>query len=173
MKVIDYNGSGRWTLDAVLQRYELYARRYHVIPPRNIKPPVTDDAGVRRIYPAMECVIEGIEEGDPACAEIGVEFIQESASFPFGRILKANTARALRRAALTPEQKWLIRKRIVEMLCSGYLPREYQEYAKLARKIGLAEWLALLERDADLDNVRVRKYYSYFKEHAAHDGRTE
>ena len=167
MKVIDYNGTGSWSLEAVLRRYELHARRYAVALPRNLNPPVHEENEKRWIYPVMNRVIEGIEEGDPACAEIGVEFIEESASFTFGRILKANTARALRRAPLTAEQKERIRKRVVEMLCTGYLPREFRQYAKLARKIGLGDWLSQIEREANLDNVWVQHYYKYFKEHAA------
>ena len=115
----------------------------------------------------MDQVIKGIEEGDIACAEVGVEFIEESASFTFGRILKANTARALRRAPLTAEQKERIRKRVVEMLCTGYLPREFRQYAKLARKIGLGEWLSKVEREADLSDLWIQHYYKYFKERAA------
>lgn len=167
MKIIDYNGTGPWSLDAVLRRYQLYARRYGVVSLRNLTPPVHEAEGKRWIYPVMEGVIKGIEEGGLACAEIGVEFIEESASFAFGRILKANTARALRRAKLTAEQKERIRKRIVEMLCTGYLPREYRQYAKLGRKIGLGEWLSRVEREGDLNNVWVQHYYKYFKEQAA------
>ncbi len=53
------------------------------------------------------------------------------------------------------------------MLCTGYLPREYRQYAKLARKIGLGDWLSRVEREADLNSVWVRHYYEYLKEHAA------
>jgi len=171
MKVIDYNGTGSWSLGAVLQRYELYARRYGVVSPRKLNPLVHEAEGKRWIYPVMDCVIKGIEEGDMACAEIGVEFIEENASFNFGRILKAKTARALRRTPLTAEQKERIRKRVVEMLCTGYLPREYRQYAKLARKIGLGDWLSRVEREADLNNVWVQHYYEYFEEHAAGESR--
>lgn len=171
MRVIDYNGTGLWSPDAVLQRYKLYARRNNVVSPRQLDPLVHEAEGQHWIYPVIEHVIRGIEEGDPACAEIGVEFIEESASFSFGRILKANVARALRRAPLTVEQQERIRKRVVEMLCTGYLPREFRQYAKLARKIGLGDWLSRVEREADLNNVWVRHYYEYFKEHAAGESR--
>ena len=171
MDVIDYNGTGLWGVKAVQQRYEQYARRYGITSPRNLAPLVHEENGKRWIYPIMECVIEGIEAGDPACVEIGIEFIEESASFPFGRILKANTARALRRAPLTTEQQERIRKRIVGMLCTGYLPREYRQYAKLARKIGLGDWLSKVEREADLKDVWVQHYYQYFKDHTAGGGR--
>jgi len=171
MKIIDYNGTGFWSLEAILERYKLYAQRYNIVPPRVLSPRVHEENGKRWIYPVMNCIIDGIEAGDLACAEIGVEFIEESASFTFGRILKANTARALRRIELTPEQKERIRKRVIEMLCTGYLPREYRQYAKLARKIGLGNWLSKVEREADLGNKWVRHCYEYFKEQAADEGR--
>lgn len=120
------------------------------------------------IYPVMDRVIEGIESGDLACAEIGVEFIEEDASFAFGRILKSNTARALRRNPLTDELKERIRKRVVRMLEANYLPREYRQYAKLARKIGLGEWLAEIKERVPLDNSRAQRYYKYFEEHDSH-----
>ncbi len=112
----------------------------------------------------MDCVIEGIEAGDLACAEIGVEFIEENTLFTFGRILKSNTARALRRTQLTAAQEERIRKRIVEVLCtSKYIPREFRQYAKLGRKIGLGNWLTRVELEADLNNPWVQHYYQYFK----------
>ena len=135
---------------------------------RDLRPLEHSGDDKRWIYPVMDRVIEGIENGDAACAELGVEFIEEDASFSFGQILKSNTARALRRASLTDEQKERIRKRVVEMLCAGYLPREYRQYAKLARKIGLGSWLSRVEGQADMTNSWVLRYYNYFKEHAAH-----
>jgi hypothetical protein len=161
--VIDYNGTGFWSLESVQQRYKLYAQRYGIALLSNLSPYEHTENGKHWIYPVMYQVIEGIENGDPACAEIGIEFIEESASFTFGQILKSNTARALRRAALTPEQKERIRKRVVEMLCTGYLPREYRQYAKLARKIGIEDWLSQIEREADLTKIWVQHYYRYFK----------
>jgi hypothetical protein len=122
----------------------------------------------RWIYPVMDRVIEGIESGDLACAEIGVEFIEEDASFAFGRILKSNTARALRRNPLTDELKERIRKRVVAMLEGGYLPREYRQYAKLARKIGLGQWLAEIKERVPIDNPWAQRYYKYFEEHGSH-----
>jgi hypothetical protein len=116
----------------------------------------------------MDRVIEGIESGDLACAEIGVEFIEEDASFAFGRILKSNTARALRRIPLTDELKDRIRRRVVAMLESSYLPREFRQYAKLARKIGLGEWMTEIKGRAPLEKPWVRRYYRYFEEHASH-----
>ena len=165
--VTDYNGTGRWSAGEVLKRYDFYARRYGITKPCDLSPTVHSADGKRWIYPVMTNVIEGIEKGDLACAEIGVEFIEESGSFSFGKILKSNAARALRRAPLTDEQKERIRRRVVGMLCTGYLPREYRQYAKLARKIGLGEWLDVIEHEANLDDPWVQHYYTYFKQHAS------
>jgi hypothetical protein len=166
MTVIDYNGRGFWSLVAVQERYKEYAQRYGVAPLIKLDPHESTENGRRWIYPVMDLVIEGIEQGDLACAEIGIEFIEEGDSFPFGMILKSNTARALRRTALTSEQQERIRKRVVEMLCTGYLPREFRQYAKLARKIGLGDWLSHIEREANLSDRWVQHYYRYFKDQA-------
>ena len=165
MKTLDYNGIGFWSFQAILERYESYVKRYNVSSPSNIQPPVYTEGATRRIYPIMDKVIECIEKKDLACIEIGVEFIEESGSFPFGKILKYNTARALRRASdsLTDEQKERIRKRVAEMLCTGYLPREFRQYAKLARKIGLGTWQWKIEREANLKNKWVNHYYQMIR----------
>ena len=167
MMVIDYNGKGFWSADQILARYALYARKYGISPLRDLQPTVHAETEKKWIYPVMDRVIEGIESGDLACAEIGVEFIEEDESFAFGRILKSNTARALRRNPLTDELKERIRKRVVEMLESGYLPREYRQYAKLARKIGLGAWLAEIKERVPTDNPWAQRYYKYFEEHGS------
>jgi len=165
MTVIDYNGTGFWSAEQILSRYDDYVRRYNIQSPRDLRPHVHSEGAKRWIYPVMDQVIEGIEAADLACAEIGIEFIEESQSFPFGQILKSNTARALRRAYLTEEQKERIRKRIAAMLIAAYLPREFRQYAKLARKIGLGELLDQIKGQVPLENPWVQRYYAYFEEH--------
>ena len=114
------------------------------------------------MYPVMDRVIEGILAGDIACAEVGIEFIEQDASFPFGRILKSNTARALRRSYMLPEQQERIRRRVASMLSSEYLPREFRQYAKLARKLGMADFLSAHQDILNLANPLVAHYLAYF-----------
>jgi hypothetical protein len=83
-------------------------------------------------------------------------------------ILKSNVARALRRTTLTELQKERIRRRVVEMLEAGYLPREYRQYAKLARKLGLREWLPQIKQLSAVGDVWVQRYSAYFEKYAAH-----
>jgi hypothetical protein len=164
MQIIDYNGIGFWSADAIVSRYETYARRSGIDPPRDIRPLVVEQKGKRWIYPVMDKVIEGIEAGDPACADIGVEFIEESASFTFGSILKSNTARALRRVPLNAEQVYRIRKRIVVMMCTDYMPREFRQYSRLGRKVGFESSLPEIEAKADLTKPWVKRYYDYLRQ---------
>ncbi len=168
MTTIDYNKTGFWSVEEVRNRYAAYVKKYDIAAPNDLTPTTHTQNNKQWIYPVMDRVIEGIEQGDLACAEIGVEFIEENASFPFGMTLKYNTARALRRSALTDSQKERIRKRVVEMLRVGYLPREYRQYAKLARKIGLGTALTDLKQELPMDNPWVQQYYNYFQEHACH-----
>jgi hypothetical protein len=167
MTLIDLNGTGIWSVEQVLSRYAEYAKKFQIHVPRDLSPSEHSKGDKRWVYPVMDRVIEGIRDGDLACAEIGVEFIEEDQSFPFGRMLKSNTGRALRRVSLTEEQKERIRKRIVLMLNAGYLPREFREYAKLGRKIGLGRWMKEIN-PAPNANPWIDWYHQYFKEHAAH-----
>ena len=168
MQIIDHNGTGIWSVEQVLRRYVDYVKKYQINEPRDLSPEEYSGGDRHWISPVMDCVIKGIREGDLACAEIGVEFIEEDQGLPFGRMLKSNTARALRQqTSLTEEQKERIRKRIVSMLNVGYIPREYREYAKLGRKIGLGRWLKEINPEAN-DNPWIDWYHRYFQENANH-----
>jgi hypothetical protein len=112
----------------------------------------------------MEQVIAGIEAGDPACVELGLEFIQEDQKFPFGKILKANTARALRRALLDAGQVERIRDRVITMLIAGHVPHEFREYAKLLRKVGVGERWASVHEQLDQSNPYVMRFYRYLNQ---------
>ena len=96
----NFNGEGRWTVAAVQARYSGYCREYGVESPSPPIPREHVEGKKRRVYPVMEAVIAGIERGDKASIALGLDFIEEDAHFPFGKTLKSNTARALRRASL-------------------------------------------------------------------------
>ena len=161
MQIIDYNGLGRWTLEAILGRYAEYARRFHCETPRDLTPAQYEKGDKRWIYPVMDQVIRGIDAGDSACIQIGVEFIEEDAKFPFGKTLKANTARSLRHASLTPEQIARIRSRVIGLLVAGHIPHEFREYAKLLRKVGTGEQWSAIHKRIERSNPYVMRFYNY------------
>ena len=163
MHIRDYNGKGDWTAAAVQARYAEFAARFGVEMPRSLTPIVYQQADVRWVYPIMDSVIDGILAGDPACAAIGVEFIEEDRKFPFGANLKARTARALRQSTLPDALKLRIRRRIVDMLIAGNTPREYREYAKLLRKTGFSELWTRLDAGVPRTNRHAMRYYRYLE----------
>lgn len=169
MSVIDFNGPGPWSYREIQRRYADYAAQKKV-ESRNLTPRShIDEHGQTWIYPLMEKVIEGIETGDAACIALGVDFIEEEQQFTFGKTLKANTARALRRAARRSEldayQKQRIRERVLGMLGRGHVPHEYREYAKLLRAVGFERReLSSVAHDLDRANPHVMRFYRYFRQ---------
>ncbi len=163
----DFNGVQRWSVAAVQGRYVEYCRDFQVEEPEIPSPREHTEGKGHWIYPIMNSVIAGLEKGDKACIELGVEFVEEDEHFVFGRILKSNTARALRRAHLSPKQTDRLRERIVKMLLDGHVPHEFQQYAKLLRHIGLGNWWPTIERDVKRDNPYVMRYYEYLRVHAS------
>lgn len=120
----------------------------------------------------MEAVIEGIERGDKASVAVGIDFIEEDAHFSYGKTLKSNTARALRRASLTPEQVGRIRNRVTNLLLAGQTPHEFRGYANLFRHVGIAECWPRIERGATLNNPYVERFYEYFRQCAEREAET-
>ena len=160
MRVIDYNGEGEWSREAIVARYLEYAKKFKVSHPRDIAPQEHISGEIRWIYPVMQSVIDGIMAGDEACKWIGIEFVEQDSRFSFGRILKANTARALRRAALSADQVNRLRHRFSHMLLRENVPREYREYAKLLKRIGLGELRAQIDAGVNRNNRYVMRYYN-------------
>ncbi len=165
MEIRDYNGEGRWSKDALLARYQDHVKRFHVKNPLTLVPEEHSKGSVLWVYPIMLQIIQGMKLADQACLEIGVEFVEEDQKMPFGRILKSNSARELRRAKLNPGQVIRLRKRIMDMLISGNTPREYKEYAKLLRKIGMGEEKERLNQ-CDRGNPHVARWHDYFSRYA-------
>jgi hypothetical protein len=163
MKVHDYNGTGKWAREAIVSRYLEHAARLGVEQPLHLKPVELVRGDEHWIYPVMDQIIPGILSGDPACAVLGVEFLEEDQKFPFGANLKARTARALRQAEVPPSLAERLRRRIVSMLVEGNVPREYREYARLLRKIGFDKWWPRLSEQVPKENRHAMRYFIYFR----------
>ena len=104
METRDYNGTGSWSVEAVRKRYLAYAKRLRQKTLLDLTALEVSKGNIRWRYPVLDRVIDGIKAGDPACVELGVEFIEFGGKQPFGRTLHARTARALRQTTLTTAQ---------------------------------------------------------------------
>lgn len=163
MPIRNYNGSGDWSVEAVQSRYRKHCARLKIQAPRALEPMTQRTADTIWIYPVMEPVIEGIAAGDPACMILGVEFIEQDARFPFGRILKSRAARVLRSCELPDALKARIRYRVADMLAAGNTPREFKEYARLLRKVGFDGLWPRMAASAPVGNEYATRYFSYFR----------
>lgn len=166
--LIDYNdGPSEWSAKTTIERYHAIAKRLGQKELRDLTP-VEHQEGTRRwIYPVLDKVIDGIKAGDPACIELGIEYVESGHKQAFGWHLHRDTARALRHAALSPAQCHRLRKRILDMLVAGDVPREYQDYAKLLRRIGLGEGWRTARGAVDESKEHVMRFVRYFEEFAA------
>jgi hypothetical protein len=162
----DYNGSGDWSGPAIQERYLQHARSMGQKELRDLTANQHFEGSVRWVYPVMDKVIAGIQAGDAACAEIGVEFIERAGKQPIGRMLHANTARSLRRATLNASQIDRLRTRILAMLVKAEVPREFHEYAKLLRHIGIGPGWRQVVSSVDRTNPYVMRYVQYLERHA-------
>jgi hypothetical protein len=159
-RIIDHNADGFWSVDAVVERYRRYCAQLDRRPD-DVAPRASRQGDRVLIFSVMESVIAGIKRGDPACVTIGIEFLEEDRSFFLGMELKSRTARAIRQSATLDEvQQARLRRRFADMLVRGYLPREYKEYAKLFRKIGLGLHREAIEQ-ADQSNSFILHWRAY------------
>jgi hypothetical protein len=171
MQVRDYNGEGQWSAEEIVARYHAHAAALGVAVTRDVWPRVHESGGCKWVWPVMDRIIEGIEAQDLACAQIGVEFIEEDRGFVFGAILKSNTARALRRCRdLTPEQVDRIRRRIVRLYATGVVPREFAQYLKLIRRLGTGPYWSEVV-DAEPRNYFAKRAQAFFESRFDRDGR--
>ena len=159
----DYNGTAEWSIEGVQTRYCEYAELLRVDKPCVPVPREHENGAVRWIFPIMDEVIKGIERGDSACIALGVDFVEQNDLFPFGKILKSNTARALRRSSLSEEQKSRLRDHIVTMLVSGIVPHEMREYSKLLRVVGVADHWSRLEKEIPRNNPYAMRFYKILR----------
>jgi hypothetical protein len=161
----DYNGSGNWSAAAIQERYLRHAKSMRQKKLRDLTATEHFEGSARWVYPVMDKVIDGIEAGDAACIELGVEFIECAGKQPFGRALQGNTARALRRAKLSLAQINRLRARILALLVKGQVPREFREYAKLLRRIGAGPGWGQAVAGVDRPNPYVMRYVQYLERH--------
>jgi len=164
MRVQDYNGTGRWSAQAVVERYRDYCGKFCIPALTKLVPHTLTEGDGTWTFPIMHEVIAGVAHDDRACIAIALEFIEEedqTFSFSFGRTLKSGVARALRRAHLSETEAERVRKRMVHMLLAESVPREFREYAKLLRHVGVGSWWPILDERIPRENPYVMRYYNY------------
>lgn len=88
-----------------------------------------------------------VATGDSLAIEDACRLISKDPKLPFGKLIKSNLARALRKAAkYVPEaDRTRIVQRTASILSLEYCPREAEDYCKLVKHLGAAEARAVVE----------------------------
>ena len=163
MKVRDFNGSGNWSADAILKRYDEYSVAMGICDKLDLRPMKVQEGEKTWIYPVMSKVIPGIKKGDPACIRLGVEFLEEDKKFFWGANLKSQVARALKSQRIDEDLKERLRSRFTLMLIHGNVPREYRYYVRLLRMLGFESHWREIELGIDRKNKYVMRHFKYLE----------
>jgi hypothetical protein len=97
----------------------------------------TEHAGVR-LGSAVSKVAQSIKQGDRSAVVLGYSLLMKDPHLPFGKILKSNLARALKRHTelLTKQEKVGLAGKTATLLSLQYCPREVEDYCRLVKKMG-------------------------------------
>lgn len=79
-----------------------------------------------------------ISEGHAQAIKDGCQIIALDPHLPFGKLIKSNIARALKKSSdsIPPECQAIIIDKTTILLSLSYCPRETEDYCKLVRKLG-------------------------------------
>jgi len=167
---------GHWSADSIRERYRRHQLRRKsrgaAVDVQELGAEASDsDRPEMQTSRLLDKVIGGVRAGDPSCVAIAIELVEEDGGFFFGAMLKADAARALRQVPnLTDQQVERLRARIVGMYARGEVPREFREYAKLLRKLGVGpHWATIVNTEPK--NHYAERARSYFLEYCNPDSR--
>ena len=152
------DGKDIWQFPQVQSRYRRYCAHFGIEHTELVFHPYYVERGWTAGI--LDVLVDRMKSGDLAAAQIGIEMMEEDRGLAFGPIIKSNIPRALVKCDLTESHKERVRKRVVAMLLRPFLPKEFRQYAWLARRIGLGDWAQKLQ-NADKRVPWVHWYVEY------------
>ena len=105
---------------------------------------------------------KAIDSGDAVAMSLACELIHADPMLPFGKLIKSDLARALRKRAskLLPAERALIVAATLKLLKQDFAPRELEDYCKLLRKFPAQEYQPMLP-GIILKNAKSAKLHAY------------
>ena len=117
----------------------------------------TNSGGMTWVYNIMESVVDGVRLGDQACIEISVEYIEDQVMGSCTGYIRERMARTLRHAQLSSSQRDRLARVFLFQLASGCLYKEFKEYIRLFKVIGVDEYRASIERFSTSPKAYIRR----------------
>ncbi|MFZ0789149.1 MAG: hypothetical protein WAM94_05950 [Chromatiaceae bacterium] len=155
---INYNHHGKWSVEAVKQRYAslrimLGGAEGFAPEPRTY----TNKGGITWIYNIMDAVVDGVRLSDKACVELAIDYIDDNLMDSTTGYIRERMARALRHAQLTEHQKKQLASTFLKQLEQPSLHKEFKEYSRLFKTIGIEPYRARIEKCAKSEKHYIRR----------------
>ena len=112
-------------------------------------------------------LVESIKNGDSSAIEIGCQIIVYDPGLSFGKLIKSNIARALKKQVLSidSEHAQHICTLTSRLLSMEYCPRELEDYCKLVKRLGKDMAKNTIENSNAIDAKSMR-LVSYLADNA-------
>ena len=155
---INYNHHGKWSVDAVKQRYANLRIVLGGAEGFELEPRIyTNKGGMTWVYNIMDAVVDGVRLGDHACVELAIDYIEDNLMDSTTGYIRERMARALRRAELTEHQKKQLATTFLKQLEQATLHKEFKKYCRLFKTIGVAPYRARIEKCARSEKQYIRR----------------
>ncbi len=155
---IDYNPKGKWSVKSVQLRYRELSLKvggvggYYPEPRR-----YTNQRGASWTYNIMESIVDGVQLGDKACVQLSIEYIRDNEMSSTTGYIRERMSRALRHAELTNDQKKELAKIFLGMLNTGEIFKEFKEYSRLFKRIGVTPYIKEIELYKNSSKQYIRR----------------
>ncbi len=108
-----------------------------------------------------------VAAGDTQAISLACELIERDPMLPFGKLIKSNLARALKKqlASITASERGQVLCATAKLLNQEYAPRELEDYCKLIRKFPRAE-VALARAGVTPKNAKSVQLLDYLHDNA-------
>lgn len=155
---INYNHQGKWSVEAVKQRYSdlrilLGGVEGFELIPRNY----TNRGGITWIYNIMDAVVDGVQLGDNACVQLSIDYITDNIMGSTTGYIRERMARALRHAELKEHQKKQLAEVFLNQLARRDLHKEFKEYSRLFKTIGIEPYRKEIEKYASSEKQYIQR----------------
>lgn len=144
---INYNGEGKWSAESVIGRYRKLSLDVGGVGGFEPEPRTyVNYNGAKWIYNIMDSVVDGVQLGDKACIELSIDYINDCPMDPTTGYIRERMARSLKQSELLSiEQEKRLANIFICQLERGKIYKEFREYGKLFKKIGIEDYRNRIE----------------------------
>lgn len=110
------------------------------------------------------CIAGAVRNGDQKAARIAYSVLMKDPSLPFGKLIKSEFARALKKRAdlLNADERDDLVRKTSELLSMEFCPREVEDYCRLVKRFGARAVQAVVDA-AHAKNEKSQSLLAYLQ----------